>query len=90
MDEVHAGQVRRVEIEDQGVIFSESTRRGPFRAEFGRVRDAQLPDELRALGVEVRLSEVVSRDLTRLDHYASGRNHSGDGPEMASISMTND
>jgi hypothetical protein len=54
---VHAGQVRRVEIEDQGVIFSKSTRRGPFRTEFDRVRDAQLPDELRALGVEVRFSK---------------------------------
>ena len=64
MDEVRAGQVRRVEIEDQRVIFSESRRRGPFRTEFDRIRDAELADELRALGVEVRVLEVVSRDLT--------------------------
>ena len=57
MDEVRAGQVRRVEIEDQRVIFSESRRRGPFRTEFDHIRDAQLPNELRALGVEVRLSK---------------------------------
>jgi hypothetical protein len=57
MNEVRAGHVRRVEIRDQKVIPSQSTARGPFRTEFDRVRDAELPDELRALGVEVRFSK---------------------------------
>jgi hypothetical protein len=53
MDEVRAGHVHRIEIKDQQVILSESTTRGPFRADFNKVRDAGLPDELRALGVEI-------------------------------------
>jgi hypothetical protein len=53
MDEVRAGHVHRIEIEDQEVILSESTTRGPFRADFDKARDAGLPDELRALGVEI-------------------------------------
>ena len=57
MDEVRAGHVRRVEIEDQEVILSESTIRGPFRTNFDKVRDAGLPDQLRGLGVEVWFSK---------------------------------
>jgi hypothetical protein len=56
MDEVRAGHVRRIEIEDQQVIIGESTIRGPFRTGFNEKRDAGLPDELRALGVEVWFS----------------------------------
>jgi len=57
MDEVRAGHVRRVEIEDQEVILSESTTRGAFRTGFDKVRDAGLPDELRALGIEIWYSK---------------------------------
>jgi hypothetical protein len=57
MNEVRAGHARRVEIRDHEVIISQSTARGPFRTEFDRVRDAELPDELRALGVEVSFSK---------------------------------
>jgi hypothetical protein len=53
MDEVRAGHIHKIEIEDQEVILSESTTRGPFRSGFDRKRDAGLPDELRALGVEI-------------------------------------
>jgi hypothetical protein len=56
MDEVRAGHVPRVEIEDQQVILSESTIRGPFRTGFNQTRDAGLPDELRAFGVKVWFS----------------------------------
>ena len=56
MDEVRAGHVRRVEIQDQEVILSESTTRGPFHTGFDEARDAGLPDELRALGIEVWFS----------------------------------
>jgi hypothetical protein len=56
MDQVRAGHVHRVEIEDQEVIIGESTTRGRFRSNFDKVRDARLPDQLRALGVEVRSS----------------------------------
>jgi|SRR5580704_12912663 hypothetical protein len=57
MDEVRAGHVRRVEIEDQEVILSESSTRGEFRTGFDKTRDAGLPDELRALGIEVWFSK---------------------------------
>jgi len=57
MDEVRAGHVHRIEIEDQEVILSESTTRGPFRSGFNKARDASLPDELRALGVEIWYSK---------------------------------
>ena len=57
MDEVRAGHVRRVEIEDQQVIIGESTTRGEFRTDFDRHDDARLPDELRAMGVEVWFSQ---------------------------------
>lgn len=57
MDEVHAGRVHRVEIEDQEVILGESTTRGGFRTDFDRHRDAGLPDKLRALGIEVWFSK---------------------------------
>jgi hypothetical protein len=56
MDEVRAGHVHRIDIEDQQVILSESTIRGPFRTSFDENRDAGLPDGLRALGVEVWFS----------------------------------
>jgi hypothetical protein len=56
LDEVRAGHVHSIEIEDQQVILSESTIRGPFRTGFNKVRDAGLPDELRALGVDVWFS----------------------------------
>ena len=57
MEEVRAGHVQKVEIEDQEVILSESTSRGPFRTDFDRKADAALPDELRALGIEVWFSK---------------------------------
>ena len=57
LDEVHAGHVHRVEIEDQEVILGESTTRGPFRTAFDRGRDGGLPEELRAAGVEVWYSK---------------------------------
>lgn len=57
MDEVQAGHVRRVEIEDQEVILGDSATRGAFRSGFDRKHDAGLPDELRALGVEVWFSK---------------------------------
>ena len=57
MDEVHAGHVHRVEIEDQEVILGESTTRGPFRTAFDRVGDGGLPDELRSAGVEIWYSK---------------------------------
>jgi hypothetical protein len=57
LDEVRAGRIHRVEIEDQEVILSESTIRGRFRTGFNKVRDAGLPDELRALGPEVWFSK---------------------------------
>jgi hypothetical protein len=53
LDEVRAGHVRKIEIEDQKVILSESTTRGPFRTKFDKIGDARLADELRGLGVEV-------------------------------------
>ena len=59
MDEVRAGHVHRVEIEDQEVILGESTTRGPFRTAFDRVGDGGLPDELRAAGVEVWYSKSL-------------------------------
>jgi hypothetical protein len=59
MDEVRAGRVHRVEIQDHELILGESTTRGPFRVGFDKVRDARLPDELRALGIEVRFSKSV-------------------------------
>ena len=57
MDEVRAGHVRRIEIEDREVILSESSTRGEFRTGFDKTRDAGLPDELRAVGVEVWFSK---------------------------------
>jgi ATP-dependent Zn protease len=51
--EVHAGHVRRIEIQDQEVILSESTTHGRFRTDFSKARDNGLPNELRALGIEV-------------------------------------
>ena len=53
LEEVRAGHVDRIEIEDEEVIRSESTTRGEFRTGFDKLRDASLADKLRALGVEV-------------------------------------
>jgi hypothetical protein len=53
MEEVRAGHVRRVEINDQEVIIAESSTRGRFRTGFDKAGDAGLPNELRALGIEV-------------------------------------
>jgi hypothetical protein len=60
MDEVRAGHVHRIEIEDQEVILSESSTRGEFRTGFDRTRDAGLADQLRALGIEVWYSKSPS------------------------------
>jgi hypothetical protein len=57
LDGIHAGHVRRLEIEDQEVIIGESATRGPFRTGFDRIRDAHLRDELRASGIEVWFSK---------------------------------
>jgi hypothetical protein len=54
--EVQAGHVAKIDIEDQDVIFSESTTRGRFFTKFNKARDAGLPDELRAVGIEVSYS----------------------------------
>jgi hypothetical protein len=51
--EVRAGHVHRIEIEDQEAIIGKSSTRGEFRTNFDRLKDANLPTELRALGVEV-------------------------------------
>ena len=55
--EVRAGHVRKIEIEDQEVILSESSTLGPFRTGFDRAQDASLPDELGALGIEIWYSK---------------------------------
>ena len=55
--EVRAGHVQTIEIEDQEVILSESTTLGAFRTGFDKAQDAGLPDQLRALGVEVWFSK---------------------------------
>jgi hypothetical protein len=60
MAEVHAGHVHTVEIEDQEVIVSESTVRGRFHTGFDKAADAELPDRLRALGVEIWYSRSSS------------------------------
>jgi hypothetical protein len=57
LDEVRAGRVDRVEIEDQDVILGESSVRGRFRSPFRQGEDGGLIDELRALGIEVRLTK---------------------------------
>jgi hypothetical protein len=57
LDEVRAGHVRSIEIYDQAVILSESETRGRFRTEFDKKRDAGLPDEMRALRIEVWYSQ---------------------------------
>ena len=56
MAEVRAGHVSRIEIEDQQVITGVSTARGAFRTGFDKSGDAGLPDQLRSLGVEVRVT----------------------------------
>jgi hypothetical protein len=56
MAEIQAGNVSRLDIEDQGVILGESTTRGAFRSAFDRRNDADLPAELGVLGVEVRFT----------------------------------
>jgi hypothetical protein len=53
LDEVRAGHVRRIEIRDEEVIRGESSTHGEFRTRFDKRKDAGLPDELRALGVEI-------------------------------------
>ena len=57
MAEVRAGHVRRVEINDQETIFIDIEARGEFRTGFDKAKDAGLPDELRALGIEVWFSQ---------------------------------
>jgi hypothetical protein len=56
-DEAHAGRVRRIEIHEQETILGASTTRGEFRTDFDKVKDARLPDALRALGIEVWYSK---------------------------------
>jgi hypothetical protein len=57
MAEVSAGHIHRIEIEDQEVIIGQSSTRGEFRTSFDRIKDADLPTELRALGVDVWFSK---------------------------------
>ena len=57
MAEARAGHVRRVEINDQETIFIDVEGRGEFRSGFDKTKDAGLPDELRALGIEVWFSK---------------------------------
>src|SRR6516162_8871753 len=61
MDEVRAGHVRGVEIEDQEIILNESTIRGPFRTNFDKVRDAGLPDLVRSIGRHPFFPWIFSR-----------------------------
>ena len=53
LDEVRAGHVRKVIIEDHQVIVSESSTRGSFRTAYKEPEDANLAAELRTQGVEV-------------------------------------
>jgi hypothetical protein len=55
--EVQAGHIHRIEIEDQEVILGDSATRGKFHTSFDKVRDKGLPDELRALGIEIWYSK---------------------------------
>jgi hypothetical protein len=57
LDEIRAGHIQSIDIEDQDVIFSESTTRGRFFTKFNKARDAGLPDKLRSLGIEVWYSK---------------------------------
>ena len=57
MDEVRAGRLRKIEIQDQDVIIGESTSRGAFRTAFDRAQDADLLDMLRSLEIEIWYSE---------------------------------
>jgi hypothetical protein len=57
LDEVGAGHVRSVEIEDQAVILGRSMAHGLFFTRFRRGADAGLIDALRARGIEVRLTK---------------------------------
>jgi hypothetical protein len=56
MDEVQAGHVRRIVIEDQEMITGVSSTRGAFRTGFRKAEDKGLPAALRALGVEIRFA----------------------------------
>jgi len=57
LEEVRASHVNKIEIEDQEVILGESRARGPFRTGFDQARDAGLPDQMRAWGIEVWYSK---------------------------------
>jgi hypothetical protein len=59
MAEVRAGHVHKVEIHDQEVIIGESSTRGKFRTNFDRNKDANLPAELDAIGVQVLSSRSM-------------------------------
>jgi hypothetical protein len=57
IDEVRAGHVHTVVIEDQELITGVSSTRGPFRTGFRKAEDGRLPAELRTLGVEIRFEK---------------------------------
>ena len=57
LDEVRAGNVRRVEVRDQEVIIGRTSSRGAFRTPFRRGEDSGMIDELRARGVEIMLTK---------------------------------
>lgn len=57
LEEVHAGHVRSIVIEDQEVITGVSSTRGAFHTGFRKAEDKGLPVALRALGVEIRFEK---------------------------------
>jgi hypothetical protein len=57
IDEVRAGHVHSVVIEDQELITGVSSTRGRFRTGFCKAEDGRLPAELHTFGVEIRFEK---------------------------------
>jgi hypothetical protein len=53
MEEVRAGRVHRLVVEDEDILLGESSLRGEFRSPYSKSNDAGFLENLRALGVEV-------------------------------------
>ena len=53
LNEVRAGHVHQIVVEDQQVIIGESSSRGRFRTQYKQKEDEDLLNELRAKGVDV-------------------------------------
>ncbi|HVP00393.1 MAG TPA: hypothetical protein VMT15_20115 [Bryobacteraceae bacterium] len=56
LEEVRQGHVHEVVIEDQDTIEGVSSTRGGFRSPYRKDQDANLPQELRNLGVIVKFA----------------------------------